>query len=478
MAPFHVALWNHVWAIQPGKRPRPRIECWFRDSAKTTSAELAITALGCTGRRTYAVYVARTQDLANDKVQNVASHFESETLPLFYPEHADRRLGKFGHSRAWRRNRLATRGGFVLDALGLDTAARGLKFDKDRPDLFIIDDVDENDDSLGVILKHERRITRKVIPARAPHAAVFFFQNLIHDEGVMARRLNGKTNWLADAIITGPIPAVEDLEYERRTEKDGTQRWFITGGRATWEGFDLEASQTEINTSGITSFLAEHQHEPQDAEGGMFSHLDFEAMHVHVKRKDCRTCRKRDHLPELDDVVVWVDPASEGEEGNSCQAVAALGLDRRGRFVILRAWEKHGTPLEALRTAFRFAIDEGANSIGVETDTGGKAWQSVFNEAKLEAGPAANHIRYRHTKAAGKGSKPERASRMLTAFERDQFRILEGQHNVVERALRRFPKQEPHDLVDVLYHAWDDLRGELPETGVMEHYDPTTISPV
>jgi len=469
MGDFHVALWDHVWRIREGVRPRPRIECWFRDSAKTTSAQGILAALACRGVRRYGIYIARTQDLADDKVQNVAGFLESKTLGLFYPEHADRRVGKFGAARAWRRNRLWTRGGFILDALGLDKAARGLLQDEDgqmlRPDLIIIDDVDDEADSTPVVTKIEKRITQKILPARGPSAAVFFFQNLIHDDGVMGRRLAHRSDWLADAIVTGPVPAVEGLEYERRLDSDGMHRYHVTKGRPTWAGFDLEAVQHEINTSGITAFLTEHQHEPQDVAGGMFSHLDFETIRV-----------TRDKLPPMDDVVVWVDPASEGDEGKSCQAVICDGLGRDRRIYRLDSYEQHGTPLSAMKVAFRFAIAEGARSIGVETDTGGKAWRSVFAEAKLELGAEAEGITYRFTKAAGQGSKEDRASRMLVDYERDVFRHVEGTHHVLERALRRFP-QEPKDLVDVCYHSWKDLRGEIVQEQVLTYHEPSPISP-
>jgi len=38
-------------------------------------------------------------------------------------------------SKGWRRNRLRTASGFTIVAIGLDTAARGVKLDEDRPDL-------------------------------------------------------------------------------------------------------------------------------------------------------------------------------------------------------------------------------------------------------------------------------------------------------------------------------------------------------
>src|SRR5919198_5569739 len=48
-AAHHEALWDWVWAIRRGVRPRPFVAIWPRGGAKSTSAELACVALGARG---------------------------------------------------------------------------------------------------------------------------------------------------------------------------------------------------------------------------------------------------------------------------------------------------------------------------------------------------------------------------------------------------------------------------------------------
>ena len=92
--------------------------------------------------RRYCVYVRETQDQANDSVSNIRGMLESDRLGVYYPAMGQPSLGKFGQKQGWRRERLQTASGFIVDALGLDTAARGLKIGVQRPDLIIFDDID------------------------------------------------------------------------------------------------------------------------------------------------------------------------------------------------------------------------------------------------------------------------------------------------------------------------------------------------
>jgi hypothetical protein len=99
-------------------------------------------ALGAREKRRYALYVSMTQEQADDHVANVAALLESPAIAAHYPALGQRLVGKFGNPKGWRRNRVRAASGFTVDAIGLDTAARGIKLEDARPDLIILDDID------------------------------------------------------------------------------------------------------------------------------------------------------------------------------------------------------------------------------------------------------------------------------------------------------------------------------------------------
>jgi hypothetical protein len=265
----HEEFWGWAWRIERDSSPPPFVAVWPRESGKSTNAEAVVTALGCRGKRKYALYVRATQKAADDSVANIAALLESTTVTAHYPEHADRLLSKFGQSRGWRRNRLRTAGGFTVDALGLDTNVRGVKIEEHRPDLIVLDDIDEKLDGPHITQKKIDVITHAILPAGARNVAVIAIQNLIIPNGIFSQLADGRADFLADRQVSGPFPAVEALKYEwRADENTGVRRAVITGGRATWEGQNLEACQAFINRWGLSAFLKEAQHKVKErAEG-------------------------------------------------------------------------------------------------------------------------------------------------------------------------------------------------------------------
>lgn len=450
-AAHHAELWDWVWAITLGHRPPPFVGILARGAAKSTSAEMACVALGAHRARRYGWYISETQDQADDHVLNIAGMLEADTIAADYPRVSERRIGKFGNQRAWRRNRLWTADGFVIDALGLDVASRGVKLEEMRPDLMVFDDLDRQSDGPEIVAKKIRTMTRSILPAGTNDLAVLAIQNLIHDQGIFARLANladEPADFLADRIVSGPHPAILDAAYEQR---DG--RWYITGGTPTWEGQDLDACQRMIDTYGVSAFKVECQHEVDLFEGGLFTAVAF------------RHCRP-DQVPDLVKIAVWVDPAVSETDKSDSHGIQADGVDAKNRVYRLRSWEGITSPRESLRRALLWAVELGASRVGVETDQGGLTWRSVYKEAwqsLVDDGLVPNDAtcpRFASEKAgAGHGPKVERAQRMLADYERGNIVHVLGDHAILEKALRRFPVREPHDLTDGSFWSWYDVRG-------------------
>lgn len=267
----HRQFWEWVWAIEKGIKPiEAEVSVWPRGGAKSTSAELGATALGVRGKRKYAIYVRMTQDQADHSVGNIGTMLESASIERHYPEHATRLVGKYGASKGWRRERMRTEGGFTVDAMGLDTAARGAKVDEDRPDLIILDDIDEKLDSPTTTLKKIALITTSILPAGSEDVAIMAIQNLIIADGFFSRLVDGRADYLARRHVNGPFPAIEDLEWQWEHDRaKNVRRAVIVGGSATWEGQNLTTCQQQIDDWGISAFLKEAQHEVKTKSEGI-----------------------------------------------------------------------------------------------------------------------------------------------------------------------------------------------------------------
>lgn len=454
-APFaerHRELWKWGWAIEPGERPHPFVAIWPRGGAKSTSAELLTVAIGARKRRRYAWYICETQDQADKHIDTIASMLESSQVAGYYPDLAERKVGKYGNSRGWRRNRLRTASGLTIDGMGLDSAGRGAKVEDARPDFMIFDDVDGKLDSPSTTEKKIATITTSLLPAGSNDLAVLAIQNLIIPDGIFSQLADGRAEFLNDRVVSGPYPAVKGLAVEQ-TESG----YVISGGAATWEGQPLGVCQKQIRDWGLSAFLAEAQHEVDAPPGGMFDHLVY------------RRCRWAD-VPwgAIVRSTVWVDPAVTATDNSDAMGIQADALAEGGTIYRLWSWESVTTPEDALRRAILKAVEVGSLTVGVETDQGGDTWRSVYQRAVdglVESGEvdASKAPAFTSDKAgAGHGPKVHRASQMLTDYERGRFVHVTGTHETLERALRRFPKTKPFDLTDAAYWSWYDLSNHGP----------------
>jgi hypothetical protein len=252
---YHAEFWEWVWGVEKGKRPQPFVAIWPRGGGKSTSAELACVAWAARGVRKYVLYICETQEQADDHVSNVATMLESDSIARRYSDLGKPLVGKYGNSRGWRRNRLRTASGFTVDALGLDSAARGVKLDEQRPDAELFDDIDSETDSKEATAKKVKIITRKLLPAGSDDLGSLFLQNLVHKDSVVAQMADGRADFAADRRVSGPTPALRGFDYE----KEGA-RVVITAGEPTWAGLPRARCQEMIDDMGLTAFLAECQH--------------------------------------------------------------------------------------------------------------------------------------------------------------------------------------------------------------------------
>lgn len=277
-APHHCEAWEWLWGLQRGVRPPPFILILARGGAKSTTAELGCVGVAAKKSRRYVLYVSETQVQADKHVQTVAGMMERAGF--------ERELNKYGSSKGWRRNQIRTSDGFKVDAIGLDTAARGFKIDEDRPDLIVFDDIDGKHDTPQTTQKKIETLTMTILPAMATDGAVLGVQNIIHGNGVFARLADTRADFLSDRIVSGPHPAILNLDY---AYKDG--HYVITAGTPTWEGEGIEVCQGFIDTWGLLAFLVECQHDVNKA--GKYYETWRDAVHVIAPRV----------IPE--DATVW-----------------------------------------------------------------------------------------------------------------------------------------------------------------------------
>lgn len=258
----------------------------------------------------FVLYVSETQEQADKHVQAIATLLETIGI--------DRSVGKYGTSRGWRRNQLRTANGFNVAAIGLDTAARGVKLDEFRPDLMLFDDIDGGEDTPKTTAKKIRTITKGLIPAGAVLCVYLFIQNLISEHGIVGQMHDERADFLTSRETFMDV-AVEGLQYESRRLENGRSHHFIIGGKATWVGQDLATCERQMNEWGLRAFLEEAQHEVIGAGGYFFANDLVEIV---------------DEVPDLEAVGrYWDHAATQG--GGDFTVGVLMGRSKNGVVWIL-----------------------------------------------------------------------------------------------------------------------------------------------
>lgn len=261
LADFHYDFWDHVWPIELGQRPSPYVAPWFRGGAKSSSIEMGTVAMGARGKRRYALYVHAIQGKANDHLLSIRDMIENSGLARRYPIFANPKVGKQSNIRGWNMERLWTGGSgseeFIIDAYGLDAGLRGAKIAEIRPDLIIFDDVDEENDSPGMVTKKIELMSKKIVAAGdLTSRAIFFMQTITHRDSVMSKVLDHSTDFLAGAYVSmgGPIPILIGEKIDRDIQD---QKWVIKKGQPRWPSMTIEDCQGLLDDLGYRPFQTE-----------------------------------------------------------------------------------------------------------------------------------------------------------------------------------------------------------------------------
>ena len=346
----------------------PFVGIWPRGGGKSTGAEAAAVAVGAPrlggeAARRYVVYVRETQPQADKSVGNIAEMFESEAVGVYYPGLATRKVSKFGQLKGWRRDRLFTASGLVVDALGLDTASRGLKVGRFRPDMIIFDDIDGRHDSARTTKKKIETITDTILPIGTPHCAVLVIQNKMIPHGVVSRLLDGRADFLIRRRVSGPHKAVDGLKLKTIYDETlGRNRTLIVGGTPTWAGQDLDACQAFIDRFGVRSFKRECQHEVDDVEGALWT-LD--------RINECRIAKAPKRFRR---VVIGVDPSG----GSAEIGIVAVALGYDGHVYVLRDVSGRGKPRQWARRVSLLYHLLGADRVVAEKNFGGEMVEATL----------------------------------------------------------------------------------------------------
>ena len=432
-APFHHEM---IAAVDrrpgPGEVVIPAVEADPRGFAKSTIVSFGYSLHQiCHKLRHFIILGSDTKDLASDLTGYIY-------LELLYNE---RLKGDFGElvRDGWAVDDFVTLNDVRLKARGRGQRLRGLKHRNWKPDLVILDDI-ENDQNVRnpeLVKKLLTWIKGTIYPCIEVDGSLLWVGT------ILARK-----SALYIAIHSDEEPYCHWRRRLRRAiQEDGTSLWP--------DKYPLAILQAQKQAMGSLDFNREKMNDPVN-EGGVFQEpwiryyypADLTGKHLVVSG--------------------FFDPSIGTGESADYKAVLTVGLDRGEMiYYVLDAYIRQGSLDEALRALYVRHEQWNYWLLGIEANLFQRLLMREIDRLNRERGvilPAREVIQ--------KTNKETRISRLSSWVERGQIRFCQGQSNqdlLLEQMLY-FPSSTVHDDgPDALEGAISLLEGGAGQ-GIFDYY--------
>lgn len=297
-APFHVAatkrwLTHERWY---------EVRAWSRELGKTARSMMEDMYLLLTGRAKVNLIVSNSLDNAIRLLTPYRIHLEANQR-IIHDYGEQKNIGD------WSDQKISTKTGFCIAAIGAGQSPRGFRLEEMRPDLILIDDIDTDEDCRNpeIIKKKWNWIEQALIPT-------------VSISGNKRIRFNG--NIIAPyCCITEAIKKADYYEIINiRDEK----------GRSTWPQKNKE-SDIDYLLSKISYFSAQKEYFNNPiTEGTVFKEMYY---------------KKMPPLTQYRFLVCYIDLSYKSSPRNDFKAAVLMGR-WKDEYHVLKCWLKQATTQE------------------------------------------------------------------------------------------------------------------------------------
>lgn len=405
-----------------------------RGHAKSTITDLLYLAwVICNKKAKFIILVSDTYSQSVMFLEALKAEFESnDKLTAFY--------GKFV-TDTWSEGEIIAQETMVK-AAGAGMKIRGLKFRENRPDLIVIDDL-ENDElveSKDRRDKLERWFNGALVPAMGRDGRIIVIGTILH----------------YDSLLSKLISEDKYLQFTKRKYQA------ITEGKALWPTYlsleDLEKIKQDFITNGqLSTFYMEYQNDPVTDENRKFKIEKF------------RFYDETDiQYNELNHYIT-IDRAYSKEKTADSTGIIVVAVDNQNNWYIKLAERFKGNEQELIDKIFNLHSYYRPVKMGIE--------QKAFT---YTLGPTlTNEMRKRNNffiveelKDLGR-SKNIRIEGLVPRFELGTIFLKREMTTLVDE-LTTFPKGIHDDLIDALAYQLEMVGSFANGTGC-SHYYPSSI---
>jgi hypothetical protein len=416
---------KEIWSLLTDQQKERILLAIPRDHAKTTLAKLIVVWYWLFTSHRFAVYLSNTAPIAKGACRDIMAFLEHPNfVEVFGPIQM---LKSSENEGLWIFNLTQANGQVkrcALRAIGQGQQMRGINIDNQRPDIAVIDDVEDNENTESETQqkKLDRWMFGPFLKALARKKKILWLGNMLTKTSLLAR-LSRKAVW--NPVVFGCL--VKDV---------------VTGAlRPLWEGkwtvAALKEDFKEYKDLGLVeSWMCEMMNMPGHGENG------FTAEQINYlplpSPDDCQAC------------WITVDPAFGVKAHNDESSIAVHAIPKDGSTPRTVAIEHgHWDDVELFNNIFALAQYWNAWAWGVEAVAAQRVLITLFNlllAQKLMAGKAEIV-----PLMAGRGDpKAGRIRSYVSLMANGEWGIFEGDVDITEQILNydfRL-KDQADDIID------------------------------
>lgn len=415
-----------------------------RGEAKSTLGT-QLLALWCvvTQRRHFIAIVMDSFDQAASMLAAIKVELESNPrLQMDFPAEA-------GPGRVWNAGVIVTAGNVKVQAFGSGKKMRGLRHGPHRPDMVLLDDIenDENVRSKEQRDKLEAWLKKVVLPLGPPDGSmdVLYLNTILHYDSV-ANRVHKNPMWLRHkfkAVLRWPdrMDLWQQWEELFINEGEGIADAFYSQHRAdmdagaivSWPSVRPLLRLMKIRAGDHHAFDCEYQNDPTNDEASFFQKLTFWVQ------------------PSRDWVFYGAHDPSLGKNNKSRDPSACLvgGFDRNhGVLDVVEAVVARRLPDRQIEQVIEFQRQYRCQAWGIETVQFQEFFRSELVKRSAAAGvpvPAIGLTPHSDKNLRIESLSPHVANGLIRFSQA---------HTVLNEQLRHWPEADHDDGPDALHMLW------------------------
>nr|DAK81336.1 MAG TPA: Large Terminase [Caudoviricetes sp.] len=418
-----------------------------RGHAKTTyCSQLFPLWCICFGKKRFIVEISDAVELVEGCLEAIKAELEDNAnLKMDFPHVC-------GASKNWKIGEFVSKNGVKLKAFGSGKRLRGVKFGVYRPDLVVLDDLenDTNVRSKDQRDKLEEWLDEAVLNLGSVDGSldVLYIGTILHADSVLARKLKLKF-WNAkkyQSVIN--FPRRMDLweqwsELYRNISKDSSDEFYLRhkkqmdeGSQVLWPDALPILKLMQKRAENLKSFNKEQQNDPRN-EAQIFTK---EAMHFYRE------------LPRCDYFVMYIDPAGEKKKSDYT-AITVLGVSKSEAKIyvaesIVEVMKSKKTIKEILRLNGIYR----PRMCAIESNGGQEFFRQWIREKAFEVGAKLPLKGVNNTTAKG-----QRIEELEVPIDDGEIVFHQSQSLLIEQ-LCEYPEGKHDDAPDSLAGAYELTR--------------------